>query len=291
MDVASGIVNGKRIIIEIRSNILSGQYAETEISDLRCSCCNAPASFVHDDRRELHFRAHHEPDCIYVKDGRNHKVNRVAADTLIDDIETILNHTDSAPVINPTPRPKKPKIIIDPPDEQNEIDDIDIVVQYETRMIHTVGGIYKYIQDNGLDANIGNGLTGRDLLLTPRVLRDVRRYGMNGMRIAITKRINPKSLEHPFDIPDGYTCLCDMFATDQENAIFFLVKLSNKLQNDVFKSKIMGDYFGMNVEKDTHDNIILLGNWSEEANDFYNVYKSGDINSHCYKFVTYNGVQ
>ena len=285
MNQACCIVNGKKMVVDIDHHILSGQIDDKDISDMRCPSCNAPAQLVHDKRRKLHFRACHEPDCDIVKDGREHKAHMVNANTIIDDTDTILHYQDHAPTISPAPRPG-----VNPgADHHNDLDDIDqvdTVIKYGTRMIHAVGGIYKYVLENGLDADLGNGMTGRDLFLNGRALRDVRRYGMYGIKVAIAKRFSQRSLEHPFVVPKGYTCLSDAFATNIEDAVFYLVKLTRQDQNDLFRSKIMGEPDNPDI-KDKHRNIILLGKWQEYPDDFYNVFISEEINSRCYKFVNY----
>lgn len=289
MNVACCIVNGKEVPVDIKRDILSGRIDEKDISDMRCPLCGAPAHIVHDTAREWHFRARHEPDCEIINDGRDHKTYKVSENTIIDDPDTIIHHNDHAPTINPRPKPgvdpgEKPH------DDAEDIDDIDAVIKYGTRMIHTVGGIYSYVLSNGLDADLGNGMTGRDLFLNGRALRDVRRYGMYGIKVAIAKRFSQRSLEHPFVVPKGYTCLSDAFATNIEDAVFYLVKLTRQDQNDLFRSKIMGEPDNPDI-KDKHRNIILLGNWRDYPNDYYNVFVSDDINSRCYKFVNYKDLR
>ncbi len=289
MNVACCIVNGKEMPVDIKRDILFGRIDEKDISDMRCPLCGAPAHIVHDTAREWHFRARHEPDCDIVKDGREHKVHKVNEKTIIDDLDNILYHRDLAPTITPGPKPGVDPGA-DPHENPADIDDIDTVIKYGTRYIRSVGGIYSYILANGLDADIGDGMTGRDLFLTARELREVRRNGMNGKKVAITKRFFQKTLKHPLHVPSGFTCLRDAFATDIENAVFFLVKLSREDQNHVFRDKIMGNPDNPNA-KDIHRNILLLGNWRVSPNDFYHVFISDDINSRCYKFIDYKDLR
>lgn len=290
MNIALCKVNGKWQLLEMKHDILSNNIDENDISDIRCSYCNVPAHIVHDDVREWHFRAHHEPTCEIIRDGRDHKSHKVTDDTIIDDIIDIFHYVDHAPTIKPKTIDPKPGKHENPPKPQNEVDEIDSVISYGSRIIHTVGGLYNYALENGLDADLGNETYGRDLFLTARALRQVRRIGLNGMRIAITKRFSPNMLKHPFRIPFGYTCLCDAFAADIENAVFFLIRLRHKDQNSLFQSKIFGDKLNASI-KDKHKNILLLGNWKECLNDYYNIYISDEMNSHCYKFVNYKELE
>jgi len=285
LNQACCIVNGKKMVVDIDRHILTGLIDEEKITDMRCPLCDAPAHLVHDETRKLHFRAVHEPDCEIVKDGREHKAHMINDKTIIDDIDTILHHRDHAPVIAPGPKPvNKPGA--DHHDGLEDIDEIDTVVKYGTSMIHTVGGIHSYVLANGLDADLGNGMTGRDLFLTARSLRNVRRDGMSGTKIAITKRFSPRSLKHPLKVPSGYTCLSDTFATSIEDAVFFIVRLTRKDQNSLFQAKIMGSSDNPEA-KDKHRNILLLGKWRDYPNNYYNAFIAEDINTHCYKFVNY----
>lgn len=286
MNIARCLVNGKWRIVEIEEDILTGKIKEEDLSIIRCYYCNASAHIVHPTNRETHFRASHEPTCEIIHDGRDHKSHKVTDNTIIDDIDTIFHHIDHAPKHKPVTKEPKPDSEEIPPKPQEVVDDADSVIIYGTRMIHTVGNLYNYVRENGLDADLGNGITGRNIFLTSRVLREVRRNGLSGMRIAITKRFSPNTLKHPFRIPFGYTCLCDAFATDIENAVIFLVKLQHKEQNDLFRSKIFGDKNDASA-KDKHHHILLLGNWEECPNDYYNIFISEDINSRCYKFVNF----
>lgn len=285
MKQACCIVKGKKMVVDIDHHILSGQIDEKDISDMRCPLCDAPAHLVHDNTRKWHFRACHEPDCDIVKDGREHKAHMVNANTIIDDTDTILHYRDHAPTISPAPGPG-----VNPgADHHNDLDDIDqvdTVIKYGTRMIHAVGGIYKYVLENGLDADLGNGMTGRDLFLTARELRSVRRNGLSGIKIAIAKRFSPGSLKPPFFVPKDYICLRDAFATNINDAVLFLVKLAHQGQNELFHDKIIGKHDNPDI-KDKHQYILLLGKWQEYQDNFYNVFISEEINSRCYKFVNY----
>lgn len=289
MNHACCIVKGKKMVVEIESDILTGLIDEKDISEMRCPYCNAPAHIVHDSNREWHFRARHESYCDVVNDGRKHKAHKVNENTIIDEPDSILLHRDHAPIIAPGPKPG-----VDPEAEPQEnladIDEIDTVIKYGSRMIHTVGGIYSYLLESGLDADLGNGMTGRDLFLIPRALRDVRRNGMNGIKVAITKRFYRKNLKHRFAVPNGYTCLCDAFATDIEDAVFFLVKLTRDDQNSIFRDKIMGSPDNPDM-KDEHQNILLLGNWREIPHNRYNIFMTDPINSRCYKFANYRDLR
>ena len=285
MNTAACRFKGKPVVLEMERDILSGNCNEEDITDIRCTRCNAPAHIAHTTTREWHFRAHHEPDCPIVNDGQEHRAYRVNNNIIIDDIVTIFHYRDHAPA-NPGPGPINPGTGQGNPEPHPDIDDIDSITVYGTRLIHSVGGIYSYVRKEGLDSDIGNGLTGRDLFLTARTLRDVRRNGMYGMKIAITKRIYTKNLEYPINIPEGYICLADNYAEEMENAVFFLVRIARNDQNDVFRSKVTGDFADPSI-KDKHDNILVLGNWHEHPNDFYNVYISEPINTKCYKFVNF----
>lgn len=286
MNIAKCQINGEWKIVEMERDIIGGLVEEKDISDIRCMYCNASAHIVHDESREWHFRAHHEPNCDIVKDGREHKSHKVTDNTIIDDVETIFHHKDHAPTKTSITKEPKPDTHDNPPDPHPELDEIDSVISYGSRIIHTVGGLYNYVCENGLDADLANGITGRELFLNARALREVRRNGMCGMRIAITKRFSPSLLKYPFKIPLGYICLCDAFATDIENAVFFVIKLKHAEQNRLFQSKIFGDKNDVSV-KDKHRNILILGNWNEYPDDYYNIFISDEINSRCIKFINF----
>ena len=277
-------IDGEYKNLDMKDDILSGRYSEDAISDIRCNCCGASAYIDHSTTRAWHFCASHEPWCIYVHDGRTHAPHKITDQLVIDDINEILKFKASAPATTPRGGPTPPgppkKPIITP-----EVDDIDTIIQYGVRMIHTVGGIYSHVREKGLDADLGGGLTGRDLFLTSRVLREVRHTGFTGPRIGITKRIRSDELKHPFNVPWGYICLADAFAVEQENSIFFLVKMCREDQNYEFRKKITSKTYDSG--RDPHDNVLVLGNWHEYPNDLYNLYISDPINSHCIKFVNY----
>lgn len=285
MNTCTAIFQGKRVPIEMERDILSGAIKMNELSDLRCPICDAQAQLARYTTRKWHFRAAHEPTCDIVNDGQKHKAHRINEDTLIDTVDTILNYTDHAPSSSEK-KPPKPvgEDEDDPTKTDDDTDEIDTVVKYGIRRIHSLSGIIDYIKKNGLDADIGGGLTGRDLLLYSRELRKVRKEGMNGFKIAITKRASPNGFCNPIELPDGYTLLRDAFATDRENAVLFLVKLSRNDQNEEFQKRI----FAKN-EKDSY--IFILGNWEEYPHDYYDIYKSSEINSHCFMFRKRLGVK
>ena len=286
MNIARCRINNNWLLIDIGEDILAGKIDERDITEIRCSDCGALAHLVHDPRRVLHFRANHEPYCCCVNDGREHRTHRINTDTVIDDVDDIITYTDHAPSARPTghDRKKKPKHEEDK-DKQTPIDDIDRVNIYGVRNIHTVGGMYNYIRANGLDANLGNDLTGRNLLLDAHALRTVRRDGMSGIKIAVAKRFNPAIVVYPINIPFGYTCLCDAFSTDIEDSVFFIVKLCHTEHNNLFRDKVMGNRKDKTA-KDPHRNILLLGDWTIFPHNYYHIYKA-NINSRCYHFVNY----
>ena len=279
-------VAGKWHVLTIEDDILSSRIDVSDISEMRCDCCNAPASIVRPDIRIWHFKAKHEPWCDKVNDGHKHKAFKVTTDTIIDDLDTIFSHRDHATQIKKSPKPPIPGPNVTPPIPHPDIDDIDTITIYDTKKIRSVGGIYSYILENGPDANICKGICGGDKLLGVRKLREVRKKGMSGMYIAVTKRFSLKNLDYPLFVPKGYTCLIDNFSSKIDNAIFFLVRLERNDQNDLFRAKIIGNNPEL-AEKSKRSNILILGNWREYENDYYDVYISDDINTRCYSFVDY----
>ena len=289
MDIAECRIKGnpERKIISAKDDILTGKYAEDDIIELRCFYCKELAQLVHDPKRILHFRAEHPDNCPCVNDGREHKIYKITDDTIADDVENIVNFQDNAPREPFVPPlggdgPEKGNGIIPP----NDIDDIDRVIQHGVRYIHTVRGLYNLIRERGPDADLGNGKTGRDLLLDDRALLDVRwNKDLRGIRIAIATRVNPKTLSHEINIPLGYVLFKDRFSENEPDTVYFLVKLRHEEQNKEFRNKVMGTKDDPTI-RDPHKDILLLAKWTKIPNDYYLVV-SGEINSRCYSFFNY----
>ena len=281
------IINGVGKLVDAEKDIDSGEVSIESLRDHNCFCsnCGGQAKFVNDPHKKYFFSAYHEPDCDVITDGLRHRIHRVSVDTQIDDPRTIREYEDHAPTMRGEPGNPPGIDPPTPPDVDPDIDDIDRENRYGVKCIHTVKGIYLYTLKHGLDADLGNGLTGADLLLTREATRAVRRRGGGalGQRIAVTKRCSPSSLRHPIDVPDGYVCLVDAFTDNAEEGVFFLVKLAHAAQNTLFRNKVVSSD---PQEKDPHRNILLLGEWEVYPNNYYPIYID-DINSRCYGFVNY----
>jgi hypothetical protein len=275
--------NGEIYDVVTVEMIENHQVEEENITNCWCEECSGQASIVH-RKGTIFFRAFHEPDCRIPKDGRKHKTHRIAESTAIDDVYSIISYRDKEPI--PPKKTKEPSQ--DDPEEGETdvlelVDDIDCINKYGVKHIHTVGGIYDYIRNHGIDADLGEGKTGRDYLLDERALHDVRKNGINDPKIAIVKRIQPSKLDHEIKIPEGYTLFVDCFSADIQTSVFFLVKLSNKKMNAQFREKVMGD----EKKRNSHKHLLLLGNWKKVPHRDYSVYKAV-VNSRCCKFINYH---
>ncbi len=290
MDVAECRIKSKPkpIFVSAKDDILTGRIAEEDIIESRCPYCKKLASLVHDPRRILHYKAEHPRDCPAVNDGRKHKSRRILVDKEVDAVEDIINYRDNAPCGPVTPpyggdHENEPEHDHFPDDN---LDDIDQVIHESIRRIHSVSGLYNLIRELGRDADLGNGKTGRDLLLDAYALLDVRwNRDINGIRIAIATRVNPKTLSHQIMIPPGYVLFKDRFSENERDTIYYLVKLNHEEQNNVFRNRTMGTREDPAV-RDPHKDILLMARWARVPNDYYLVF-SGNINTRCYHFFNY----
>lgn len=279
-NVAFALVADEHLLISVE-DIMTGKINEADIKQIYCLDCKQPLHIVHCEDRCSHFRGKHLSTCLAVNDGRDHKTYKVATDVVIDDLDAILSHKDSAPSTSPTPPPPIPPVVTPGEGIKSDIDDIDAVLIPDVKTIHTLSGIYAYLRGNGIDADMGDGHTGRDYLLLPPLMSKLRSLGDLGVRIAVTRRVSPS--EVPLEIPRGYICLCDAFSIAPDT--FYLVRLVHPEQHREFRRKIVGtDSYRT---RDPHRNILLLGKWRRYKTSAAYVYIA-DINSHCVYFVNYN---
>lgn len=271
-------MNGDQTEVVTIEMIENHQMEEETIKDCFCDECGGPATLVH--KKTLFFRAFHEDECSIPKDGRKHRTHRIASDILVDDVNTMISYRDKDP--NGTGGPKGDGHGDGPgggPGQGEPWDEQDLVNKYGICHIHTVSGMYKYP-----DAFLEDGKTCcRDYILDERALYEARQDGIDGPKIAIVKRVHPSQLKHDITIPEGYTLFVDRFTPDVQDAVFFLVKLSNKAVNKHFREKVMGE-----EKRDRHKDLLLLGKWKRFRNEHYIVYKC-ITNSRCCHFFTYEG--
>lgn len=310
----------------------SGDVNINDISEIVCPYCRATGFYKSKgDKRIKHFAFVHKEDCPFIKESKaKHKVKTIyTGDIVLEDDMLYKNvnrirppkiepNIDKGPEINQSGKSQSPDEIeiknfltvgsdeyiddIDYGIQGTEtkpiipclIDDIDMIAKYKDKIICRPIGLYKLIQKIGVyEPILPDGRTGDDILLDEIHLQKIRRTGFdNEKKLVICKRAGTKILEHPFNIPKGYTLLRDIYAKDIENSIFYLVKITHEKYNEDFKKQLMGEKGNREKTRNQCKDLLIYHIWKRYPNDFYQIYIA-DISSSSYSFVnmTYDNIR
>ena len=299
------------------SEIKSGDVSKKDIAGhILCPYCNAEGWFKQGAQLEWHFAFAHQEDCeVILNSGNKHKSYKIITGEVVreDDMmnkniyrKKSKNYKDSdeideADFLDFENNKSNDEITYDVDDylpdidyesqrqfesSKQYIDDIDMVRVYREKNIYRPLGLYRLILKVGIHEPIfADGRCGDDILLDDIHLMKIRAEGMEeSRRLAIVKRTGTKILKYPFKIPNGYVLLRDIYATNSENAIYFLVKITNDELNKVFQRELMGDKSNREKTRNQHQDLLIYHNWYRYPNDYYQIYIA-QIGNCAYSFV------
>lgn len=216
-----------------------------------------------------------DPPTVKENDKDNENGKDIDTNQLVDD-ENEFEDDEDLPDINygPTPEPHPTKLK----------DDVDMIAKFGKKHIGTPIGLYRTILKNGIyEQLMPDGRNGDDILLDKQHLKRIRNEDISfdgEKKLVIGVRAGTKILKHPFKKPYGYSLIRDAYAEDPENAIYFLIKISDNGLNEIFRNKLMG----REELRDKHNSILVYHQWHEYPNDFYKVYYA-NISTCSYSFA------
>lgn len=143
--------------------------------------------------------------------------------------------------------------------------------------------MHKHLKDLPKDEiiNLDGTLTVGDLLIDESNFEVCRDRGIDGeTRLLVVKRVF-----HPGDIDfsllrRGYLVFKEISTSNNADAIFLLVRLTEPTHNQKFRDLAVG----RSGIASKHQHIVLLGKWKRLPNCALHAYYA-EINSRCYAFI------
>ena len=268
------------------------ELTEADRNELyRCESCLAEASLVIGTDRENHFRSTcHHADCPVASE--HSRVLRLKAGTAID-IDAILEYEDR-PIIkkpkDPTPDPGTGA----PNDPQSDDNDDDYrLVPDGLLYIRSASGMYRALAEKQGHDYIDD-VTDQEvnsIFLCRETLRRFKSNWGDAAKLVVTKRCDPKKLKAKIPCPNRYVILRDAYSTDDEDAIYFIVRMAHPDHDRVFKDRLFGhtqindDGTKVNgIGRDKHRNIVIFAKWRKIKHTHYRVYMA-ELNSRSVAYV------
>ncbi|MGM9602733.1 MAG: hypothetical protein ACI3W5_14270 [Faecousia sp.] len=257
----------------------------------RCASCKAPATLVICSDKDNYFRSdEHIVDCPVAK---GHKLLRINTSTEID-LDSILTYEDHDPSLEEVPPSDGGPDDFSPGPNAQEDPDADLRLDPNaTHTIRSAGGMFKELIEKHGDSYIDD-YTARavdSIFLRRDTLRKFKDDWGSPTKLVVTKRCSPRNLNYRIPVPDGYVVLRDAYSRDDEDAIYFVVRMVHPKHDRKFKERLFGRTEKSEsgeplkgVGKDPHRNIVIFANWHKENHSHYQVYRA-DLNSRMVAYV------
>ncbi len=257
----------------------------------RCVSCHAPSTLAICLEKENYFLSkEHSIDC---PEAKGHKLIRLKSRTEID-LDAILNYEDhDPPVKKHTPPGEKAGgsgLESEPPDDP----DTDLRVDPNaTYTIRSASGMYReLIERHGSDFIDSIAAKEVDSIFLRRdTFQKFKSDWGNPMKLVVTKRCFPQKLKYNIPIPEGYVILRDAYSHNDEDAIYFMVRMCHPEHDKKFKGRLFGhtekDEAGnviKGVGKDPRRNIVIFAHWSKVPHSHYQIYRT-ELNSRMVVFA------
>ena len=247
-----------------------------------CPECGCSMFLRMGDIKEKHFSGNHVDDCDI---GTGHYKTSVTTTGYVLSIEALLKHKDK-------PVSLADEEVITRGDGHNNLkakpkneEDIFTVFVPSTRYLNNIKSIYRYIAKLPLDCviDVDSGLSCRDFLVNGNTIFSCRRDGFEKeVRLVVASRISPSALVNAPKM-QGYLLLRDAYSRDNNEAIYFLVKIDEPSQYEKFRRLLFGTKENPAL-KSPSKHILLLANWRRMSGTKYHVYYA-DINAKSYAFI------
>ena len=227
-----------------------------------------------------HFYGDHATDC---KTGSGKYRLAVTETGHILALDALLKHVDT-PVPDEeiaTPVGKQGKHESSPETEDEKF----TIFAPGIKALTNIRSMYDYALSSPLNEviDVETGLTCKDFIVNGNTIFDCRRNGFDGeVRLAVTSRIAPSTLKNA-PHKQGYILLRDAFSRDNNDAIYFLIRIKEPSQYDKFRKLLFGTKEQPEL-KCPKKRILLLANWRRLSGTDYHVYYAS-INSKCYAFI------
>lgn len=261
---------------------------------LRCCSCLAPSGFALGQKKSnCFFSNEHRPDC---PEAKNHKLIRINIHTQID-LSAILNFVDRE--AEPRGRGGDPEggAAGGGEEELHPDEDMDYRLDPDaTRTIRSARGMYYELLEKRGDSYIDDfSVKEVDAIFLRREnLKQLKLDWGDALKLVVAKRCLLEKLKYRIPVPEGFVVLRDAFSRDDEEAIYFVVRMRNHTANRQFKEKLFGhtEIVGEGAEakkvkgigKDRHKNIVMLGEWKRVPHKHYIVYRA-ELNSRMVAFL------
>lgn len=272
--------------------------------DLFCPGCGAKANFRHGVRKEQTDQRHdatekrtegsnkknhgwskeHAPNCVIAKGTR---IVRIYSNEYVD-IDGMVAYRDEdrqgpteggqEPPCEPGEGKEPAEVLPDDGDERFD--------PYAERRITNVKQLFEALSNRRTDeaVDVGESVTVGEFVMDRRTASSFRKKFRGGVKMVVTKRFLPGKVSESLKPPRGWVILRDAFTVEDENALYFLVRMENEERNREFQTKVFGNK-EEGREKDPHKNIVLLANWQRETGvKKYRLYR-GEINSRSAGFI------
>lgn len=256
----------------------------------RCASCHASASLAICSDKDNYFLSHeHTVDCPV---GRGHKLLRITTRTEID-LDAILEYEDHDPTPGYTPpegEAEGGELNLDDQDDPNA----DLRLDPDaTRTVRSASGMYRELMErHGGDSVDSFANRQVDSIFFRRdTFRKFKADWGSPQKLVVTKRCSPKNLKHKIPAPNGYVILRDAYSHEDEDAIYFLVKMHHPEHDRRFKDRLFGhterNEAGdeiRGVGRDPHRNIVIFATWNKFPHSHYQIYRA-ELNSRMVAFV------
>lgn len=221
----------------------------------------------------------HKKECPLAEGG---KVFRTP-DGIEFHLEDALRHVDR-PADNVTPPPVNPPKGLTGKGEPDEDLGPDNITIYQVDKLHTCSTIYKALSELRLSDLISEGITVGDFLIDYRSIERARCENLEGIKMFVLCRCNPKNMNPAITVSRDYVLLRDPFTLDDSKAVYVQIRFAEETHDKQFRDKVFGDK-KRGIKPDPHKYIVAMGRVTRIDDSNYTLYRLSPVSSARLCFV------
>lgn len=215
----------------------------------------------------------HTPECPLAKGGRVFRT----PDGQEFHIGDALRHIDR-PIDIASPLPVDSPAGLVGKDEPEENLGPDNIMLYEPDRYRTCSTIYKGSSGLRTDDLIMDGMTVGDFLIDYRGIEKARTGDLEGIKMFILRRCNPKFMNPAITVSRDYVLLRDPYTIDDRKAAYVQIRFAEESHDKQFRDRLFGDK-KRGIEPDPRRYIVAMGRVTRIEDPNYTIYKLSPVSS------------
>lgn len=256
--------------------LASTQSEDDKQYDFRCPVCGRRA-FLNISRmpnRENWFSSNeHTPECPLAEGGRVFRT----PDGQEFHIGDAMRHVDR-PINIPPLQQDAPTRGPEHEDEPEYDLGPDNATLFVPERLHTCSTIYRAASELREDDYLKEDVKVRDFLVDYRTIEMARNEGLEGIKMLVLRRCNPRMMDPAITVARDYVLLRDPYTIDDRNAIYVQVKFAEDTHDKQFRDRLFGDK-KRGIEPDPRRYIVAMGRVVRIEDPNYIIYRLSPVSS------------